>query len=199
MKKALLGPFLAVFLCSGAFADTVVPPRSDVSAPISQDIAKKRLNFLFFALGNASDVETAMRAGNMIQAQWLTSKSDTANLLMERVKATFVQKDMVGALHLLDRVLEIQPQFFEARYLRAGIYFGQQEFALALVDLAQVLAQEPRHYNAYAALGHILVQIGEEKRALDAYELALAYNPFSDENVSRAVDSLRIKLRGRDI
>ncbi|MBX3553334.1 MAG: tetratricopeptide repeat protein, partial [Pseudolabrys sp.] len=61
-----------------------------------------------------------------------------------------------------------------------------------------VLAQEPRHYQALAGLGIILQDLGEDKRALEAFRRALEINPHI-ENVPDLVKRLKLKVEGREI
>ena len=63
---------------------------------------------------------------------------------------------------------------------------------------AQVLVREPRHFGALAGLGMIMQDIGDEKRALDAFRKALAVNPHLDK-VPELVKTLSEKVEGRDI
>lgn len=58
-----------------------------------------------------------------------------------------------------------------------------------------MLRYEPRHYGAWAGLGKILQQTGDEKRALDAYRRALAIHPHLD-GLREDADRLADKLRG---
>ncbi len=67
-----------------------------------------------------------------------------------------------------------------------------------LEDIEQVLVREPRHFGALAGLGMIMQDIGDEKRALDAFRKALAVNPHL-EKVPELVKTLSEKVEGRDI
>ena len=65
-------------------------------------------------------------------------------------------------------------------------------------DIQQVLTREPRHFGALVGLGMIMQDIGDEKRALEAFRRALAVNPHL-EKVPDLVKSLTEKVEGRDI
>ena len=69
---------------------------------------------------------------------------------------------------------------------------------IRLQDIEQVLVREPRHFGALAGLGMIMQDLGDEKRALDAFRKALAVNPHLDK-VPELVKTLTEKVEGRDI
>jgi Flp pilus assembly protein TadD len=74
----------------------------------------------------------------------------------------------------------------------------QNDYGRALADIQQVLIREPRHFGALAGLGMIMQEIGDDKRALDAYRKALAVNPYLDK-IPEQVKVLTEKVEGRDI
>ena len=61
-----------------------------------------------------------------------------------------------------------------------------------------MLVREPRHFGALAGLGMIMQDIGDDKRALEAFRKALAVNPHL-EKVPELVKTLTEKVEGRDI
>src|SRR5215471_13612472 len=73
----------------------------------------QNLDRLFEALKVAPDDESAKYVENRIWAIWLSSQSDTANLLMTRVKAATEGKDYDLAIKLLNAVIDIRPDFIE--------------------------------------------------------------------------------------
>src|ERR1700686_980154 len=135
------------------------------------------INFLFEALKVAPDDESAKAVENRIWALWLASGSDTADLLMSRVKAATEAKEIDVAIELLDKIIAIRPDYVEAWNRRAPLYFTKKGFGRSIGDVAQVLAREPRHFGALAGLGTILQEIGDDKRALEVYRRAIAVHP----------------------
>jgi Tfp pilus assembly protein PilF len=101
-------------------------------------------------------------------------------------------------MELLDSIIQINPRYTEAWARRATLHFVQKDMYRSLADIRVVLAQEPRHYQALAGLGVILQDIGEDKRALEAYRRALEINPHL-ENIPDIVRRLKLKVEGRDI
>lgn len=156
------------------------------------------LDFLFGALKAAPDEESAKYVEARIWALWMQTPSDTAALLMARVKLAMDAQKMDVALKLLDAVIKLRPDYVEAWNRRATVYYMQNDYARSLADLKQVLIREPRHFGALAGLGMIMEDIGDDKRALDAFRKALAIDPYLDK-VPEMVKSLSEKVDGRDI
>jgi tetratricopeptide (TPR) repeat protein len=156
------------------------------------------IDFLFEALKAAPDDSTAKAVEERIWALWLASGSDTANLLMTRVKTAVEAKDLDLGLKLLDALIDLRPDYVEAWNRRATIYYMKNEYGRALADIRQVLAREPRHFGAMSGLGLIMQEIGDDKRALDIYRRALAVHPHL-QRIPDLVKTLAEKVEGRNI
>jgi tetratricopeptide (TPR) repeat protein len=156
------------------------------------------LDFLFGALKAAPDEESAKYVEARIWALWVQTPSDTAALLMARAKLAMDAQKMDVALKLLDVVIKLRPDYIEAWNRRATVYYMQNDYAHSLADIQQVLIREPRHFGALAGLGMIMQDIGDDKRALDAFRRALAIDPYLDK-VPEMVKTLTEKVEGRDI
>jgi tetratricopeptide (TPR) repeat protein len=156
------------------------------------------IEFLFQALKAAPDDETARLIEGRIWALWLASGSDTADLLMSRARTAIEQNDADLAIQLLDAIIELKPDYVEAWNRRATLYFEKHDYGRAMSDIAQVLAREPRHFGALTGLGMILEDIGDNKRALEAFRRALEVDPRL-ERVPDIVKTLTEKVEGRKI
>jgi len=117
---------------------------------------------------------------------------------MVRAKAAMDAQQTDVALKLLDAVVKLRPDYVEAWNRRATLYYLKNDYTRSLADIQQVLAREPRHFGALAGLGMIMQEIGDDKRALEAFRKALAINPHL-EKVPELVKSLTEKVEGRDI
>jgi tetratricopeptide (TPR) repeat protein len=194
----------AVTMTLPARAESVGPePPKPIEPPttlpkVQHGDKAQNLDRLFEALKVAPDEESAKYVENRIWAIWVASSSDTANLLMGRVKMASEGKDYDLAIKLLDSIIDIRPDFVEAWNRRATIYYQQKEFGRALEDIHEVLAREPRHFGALSGLGIILQELGDEKGALDAFRRALAIHPHL-ERIPELVKRLGEKVDGRDI
>ncbi len=156
------------------------------------------LDFLFGALKAAPDEASAKHVEARIWAIWLQTPSDTAALLMLRAKAAMDAQQTDVAIKLLDAVIKLRPDYVEAWNRRATLYYLRNDYARSLADIEQVLIREPRHFGALAGLGMIMQDLGDDKRALDAFRKALDINPHL-EKVPELVKTLTEKVEGRDI
>jgi tetratricopeptide (TPR) repeat protein len=156
------------------------------------------LEFLFGALKVAPDEDSAKHVEARIWALWTQTTSDTTALLMQRAKAAMDAKQMDVALKLLDAVVKLRPDYVEGWNRRATLYYLQNDYSHSLEDIEQVLVREPRHFGALAGLGMIMQELGDDKRALEAFRKALAINPHLDK-VPELVKTLTEKVEGRDI
>src|SRR5207237_7021035 len=121
-----------------------------------------------------------------------------AGRLRRRAKTGMAAQQTDVALKLLDAVVKLRPDYVEGWNRRATLYYLKNDYARSLEDIRQVLIREPRHFGALAGLGMIMQDIGEEKRALEAFRKALAVNPHL-EKVPELVKTLTEKVEGRDI
>src|SRR5258707_5944430 len=156
------------------------------------------IDFLFGALKAAPDEASAKHVEARIWALWMQTSSDTAALLMVRAKAAMDAQKPEVALKLLDAVVKLRPEYVEAWNRRATLYYMQNDYTHSLKDIEQVLSREPRHFGALAGLGMIMQELGDDRRALDAFRKALAVNPHL-ERVPELVKTLTEKVEGRDI
>ena len=197
----------ALILSLSSLAHAQADPRAAPKPKLPEAPAKlpklgadktRGLDFLFGALKAAPDDVSARHVEARIWAIWLQTPSDTVALLMSRSKAAMDAHQADIALKLLDAVVKLRPDYVEAWNRRATLYYLQNDYARSLADIQQVLIREPRHFGALAGLGMIMQDLGEDKRALDAFRKALEVNPHL-EKVPELVKSLSEKVEGRDI
>jgi tetratricopeptide (TPR) repeat protein len=208
-RSAILVVAVIAALPAAAFAQNdprVIPPKEQrkklPEAPsklpkVGAD-RTRGLDFLFGALKAAPDEASAKHVEARIWAMWMQTPSDTAALLMTRAKAAMDAQNIDVALKLLDSVVKLRPDYVEAWNRRATLYYLKNDYVHSMEDIQQVLSREPRHFGALAGLGMIMQDIGDDKRALDAFRKALAVNPFL-EKVPELVKTLSEKVEGRDI
>ena len=201
----LLAATIAVAPLPALAQDQAAPPKQQKKLPEAPGKLPKvgadrtrGLDFLFGALKVAPDEASARHVEARIWALWLQTPSDTTALLMMRAKAAMDAQQMDVAHKLLDAVVKLRPDYVEGWNRRATLYYLQNDYAHSLEDIEQVLVREPRHFGALAGLGMIMQDLGDEKRALDAFRKALAVDPYL-EKVPELVKTLSEKVEGRDI
>ncbi len=173
-------------------------PEPPAKLPKPENRRARGLDFLFGALKVAPDAESAKAVEARIWAIWSQTPSDTATLLMGRVKTAMDRKEPDVAIKLLDAIIKLRPDYIEAWNRRATLYYLQNDYGKSLSDIQQVLIREPRHFGALAGLGMIMQDLGDDRRALDAFRKALAINPHLDR-IPDLVKTLSEKVEGRDI
>jgi tetratricopeptide (TPR) repeat protein len=174
----------------------VKPP--DKLPSVRQGDHSSRLDLLFKALKAAPDEDTAKAIEIRIWARWMVSPSDTATLLMTRVRKAVEDKDLKLAVKLLDAIVKIKPSYVEAWNQRATIHFKERRYGRAIADIGQVLKREPRHFGALSGLGMIYHDIGDDAEALEAFRRALEIHPRL-QRVPDLVKKLSEEVEGRDI
>ena len=137
-------------------------------------------------------------AESSILGLWLESGSDTVDLLMDWAMKAIDAKNYALALDYLDRVVTMKPDYAEGWNKRATVYFLTDDYKKSIFDIERTLALEPRHFGALSGLGMIMRDIGQDKRAIDAFQRALAVDPYLD-NVKKALDEIQTDDAGKEI
>ncbi|MCD6070052.1 MAG: hypothetical protein K0R61_4853 [Microvirga sp.] len=156
------------------------------------------LDELFERLGKAQSEREAKGVASLIERRFSRSGSDTADLLLSRAAEAFGKKDFPLSIELIDRVLALQPNWAEAWYKRATVFYQLDDPVGAMADLHRALKIEPRHFNAWTGLGHILMASDDKARALQAYRKVLEINPQMDD-VKTIIERLRPQVDGQDL
>ncbi|MBI1339890.1 tetratricopeptide repeat protein [bacterium] len=108
---------------------------------------------------------------------WLISGSATVDILMTRGMDALEQNDLDLARDMFDRAVLVRPQYAEAWYRRALLFFNDGKYDQAIADLEATLAREPRHFGAWIGLGMIFESIEQPAAALKSYREALKHHP----------------------
>ena len=199
--------FLASLIAAATITAYVVPataePGSWIEPPkqlprVARGDRTQNLDFLFGALKLAPDDTVAKAIEERIWALWVVSRSDTANLLMTRVKTAIEAHDTDLAIELLNAIVKIKPDYIEAWNRRATLYYMKKDYGHSIADIREVLRREPRHFGALSGLGLIMQDIGDDKQALEVYRRALAVHPRL-QRIPDLVKTLQEKVEGRDI
>lgn len=174
-------------------------PANPSSQPPTRPAARSvTLDDLFDRLAKARSENEAEGIASLIERRFARSGSDTADLLLSRAEKAFEDKNFPLSIELLDRTVALQPNWAEAWYKRAIVFYQLDAPVDAMADLYKALKLEPRHFNAWSGLGHILMASDDKGRALEAYRRALAINPQMS-NIQTIVSRLAPGVDGQDL
>jgi tetratricopeptide (TPR) repeat protein len=202
--------FLIVFALAAAlgWASPVLAQRGaspessqNVQQAPSQDTPLDKhtpLDKLFQRLREAPNKQAAEPIAAQIGRVFERSGSDTADLLLQRVKTAIEAKQYPLALDLIDHILPLQPDWAEAYHKRAIVHFLMQDHEGAIRDVRATLAREPRHFQALAGLGAIFRELGKTKAAYRAFKTVAEIYPHFDE-IGETLDKMRPEVEGQPI
>jgi len=141
------------------------------------DQTDSRLDGLFQRLQEAPGPEEAQLVEGLIWQIWVQSDDGAVRGLMNDGVAAMSRGDHRHALGKFDQMVVIAPDFAEGWNKRATVHYLLGNYAQSLADIAKTVALEPRHFGALAGRGLVYVQLEDERRALKAFEEALAIHP----------------------
>lgn len=173
-------------------------PQQDPAPAARQAPRPSTLDELFDRLSKAESEREAQGIASLIERRFSRSGSDTADLLLSRATEAFKEKNYPLSIELLDRVLVLEPNWAEAWYRRATLFYQIDDPVGAMADLYQALKLEPRHFSAWTGLGHILMASEDKSRALEAFRRALKINP-QIEMLQTLVTKLDHEVGGQDL
>ena len=106
-------------------------------------------------------------------------KKHPADVTAIRVLADIGLKlgQLKDASHLLERCLELAPNYHAARHSYAIVLMRRQKPEAAIEEAAKLLAQEPDNPNFLTLKAYILNRIGDQSGALEIYEKVLKDYP----------------------
>ncbi|GAB4393652.1 MAG: tetratricopeptide repeat protein [Kiloniellaceae bacterium] len=174
-------------------ATAVLPPSA-----ARADQTDARLEGLFSQLLEAPDPLEARQLEGAIWSIWVQSDDGAVQILMYDGIDALQNRDYTRALSKFDQMVLIAPDFAEGWNKRATVHYLLGNYAQSLADIAKTLELEPRHFGALAGRGLVYVELQDERRALKAFEDALAIHPNLPSAAINA-SKLRKVLRDRQI
>jgi tetratricopeptide (TPR) repeat protein len=135
------------------------------------------LDTLFAKLQTATDPMAIQSLEGAIWEQWVLVPDGPQRELMMRGIAEMQQRQLKQSVETFSKLIEIAPELSEAWNKRATAYWLLGNFPASLNDICETVKREPRHFGAYSGLGMIRAEMGENGRAVAAFELARRYNP----------------------
>jgi tetratricopeptide (TPR) repeat protein len=166
--------------------------------PKTPEEAAKTLDNLYAYLATTGDHRQAGDIGAAIERLWRLQGGDTVNLLINRGEIFSSRNENEKALPFLDAAVDLAPDYAEAWSHRGYIEYRLNNYQAALGDLRRALALDPNQFRALDGMAKILVQLGEKKAALDAYNQLLKVHP-NIEGGETARDALKKEIEGQGI
>jgi tetratricopeptide (TPR) repeat protein len=158
----------------------------------------KDIDELYARLAVAADPDEAAGIVGAIGRAFVTSDSDTANLLMTRGVAAMGESKYEIGEAIFDALVKLDPDWAEGWNKRATLRYLDGDVDGSMADIAETLKREPRHLGALAGMGMILESRGERDSALKVYERALSIAPHW-QGAIEPVKRLKAALAGESL
>lgn len=175
------------------------PPPAPEYGPQEETPAarQERLDKLFRGLADADEAE-AEKIAEEIRVIWGKSGSDSMDLLLNRARKAINAKTFEKARAHLNALTRLAPDFAEGWNTSATLYYLQQDFWRAAVDVEQTLRLEPRHFSALAGLAMILERTGRKEAAIRTWREVERIYPKLDQ-ARKAIERLSPEVDGRSL
>ena len=135
------------------------------------------LDTLFIKLQSATDPSAIRSLEAAIWEQWVMVPDMSQRAQMMRGIAEMQQQELKASIETFTRLIDLAPDLSEAWNKRATAHWLLGNFPASLADICETVKREPRHFGAYSGLGMIRAEMGENGRAVAAFELARRWNP----------------------
>lgn len=194
--------FILCVIAIGLFSATQLQAASEkqqtfIPEHISQTKSRV-LKSLYHQLKQAANTENAQKIEERIEAIWMESGSSTVDILMSNAIIAQQKKHYPECLHLLNEIVQLAPDYTEGWNRRAMVYFENDNYALALIDIRHVLAIDAHNFEAINGLGQILREVGKKKAALKVFKKLLKIHPHY-KGARKVVEQLTREINGQDI
>ncbi|GAA3933854.1 hypothetical protein [Hymenobacter algoricola] len=103
---------------------------------------------------------------NGIWQLWLETGDPALDKTLEVGMRALAAGDYTPAIHSFSALVTARADFAEGWNKRATAYYLRGEYRASLLDIAETLRREPRHFGALAGWVTILRMLGEDRNAL---------------------------------
>jgi tetratricopeptide (TPR) repeat protein len=145
-----------------------------------------------------ADREEALRLAREIERERSNSGSPSMNLLLKRGADALEAGELQEAVDHFTALTDHAPDFAEGWHRRAQAFVLMEMYGPAVIDIERTLAISPRHYDAIATLGGILVQINKLDLAKQAFDQVLAIHPHHPD-VTEALTHIDSQVGGTNL
>jgi tetratricopeptide (TPR) repeat protein len=167
------------------------------SLPIAAGQNDPRLPPLFDRLRVAKAEESRTIEARIWQI-WTESGNGDIDRLMAVGIGAMTAERYQAALAAFTQVVKRALGFAEGWNKRATVYYLLGDYEHSIEDVEKTLALEPRHFGALSGLGLIALALGEDERALEAFEAALEIYPHLP-GAETHIRELRDRIKGKGI
>jgi tetratricopeptide (TPR) repeat protein len=213
-SNILVFAFFLLVCASGAFPEAP-KSRQEALAQLANSETTARLEAIVWLANHGGMADTArldalLRDDNALvrgyaeQGLWaLWSRSGDADIdaLMARGVEQMDAQDYKAAIATFSDIVRRKPQFTEGWNKRATVYYLAGEYRKSIVDCAEVLKRNPRHFGALSGLGLIYTRLERYDDALAWSRKALDVNPnmLGVEMNIKSIERLLAEKRGKQI
>lgn len=148
------------------------------SISVNADQNDPRLDKLFFNLTINSDLKLSYQLTNEIWRIWSSHNKKEINILFSNAEKAMYKEDYQTALKSYNEIVVLAPNFAEGWNKLATVYFLMGDYSASLANIEETLKLEPRHFGALSGRGQCYLELQKFQFALDAFEEALAVNPW---------------------
>ncbi len=128
------------------------------------------------ALRDPDEVTRALAERALWQV-FLRSGDPEADRLTQEGIRRMEDEDLAEAVELFSQAIARAPSYAEGYNKRATAYYLMGRFVDSIADCERTLALNPWHFGALAGEGLNYINLQQPRRALQAYERALAVHP----------------------
>ena len=159
--------------CAAALGGAILVMGAWAQSPGS----KAMLDNLFRKLQETTDPVAAQTIEQAIWETWTLPADPDQRELMIKGIGQMQGRDLVGATTTFTKLIEIAPELPEGWNKRATVHWLRGNFKASIADICETLKREPRHFGALSGLGMIRAEMGENGRAVAAFQMAKKHNP----------------------
>jgi len=170
---------------AGYYADTVTAYEKYLKLKPDDDIARRERGF---ALTRSFRVEEGIQ-----ELEWYIKRHPQDPWGYYKLAAAQFSEDKEQSLKSINKVLSLNPEFYEAHYARGFLYMQLDRPADAITDLKAYLSFDPENSQALDQMGRAFLKIGDPQRAADCLQKAIQKNPADGDlyfQLSRALRAL---------